>query len=145
VKSPARPHAELSSSSKRLLTLEILCLEDAVGNAVGSSQEILASPIVGSSVGTAMEMKSACKFHDFCKLWMRMRVSNLHAEEIQQAVVFLDLTSRGFLVGEITNGLEELCADATLACWLFLGVAAKKTYTSVYCCEVEKFWGMVGN
>jgi hypothetical protein len=49
-----------------------------------------------------------------------------HAEQIQQAVVFFDLASRGGLLGKITNGLEKLLANATLTRRLLLGVAAKK-------------------
>jgi hypothetical protein len=52
-------------------------------------------------------------------------MSDLHAKKVQQAVVLVDLTSRGFLVGEITNNLQKLSADATFAHRLLLGVAAK--------------------
>ena len=52
-------------------------------------------------------------------------MSDPHAEKVQQAVVLVDLTGRGFLVGKITNNLQKLGADATFANWLLLGVAAE--------------------
>jgi hypothetical protein len=48
-----------SPQSLLLLTLKILCLEDSVGDAIGSGQKILASPIESSGAGTAIESKSA--------------------------------------------------------------------------------------
>jgi hypothetical protein len=47
------PHAEVSPQSLLLLlALDILHLEDAVGNAIGPGQKILAGAIEGSSTGT---------------------------------------------------------------------------------------------
>jgi hypothetical protein len=39
-----------------LLTLEILCLKDSVGDAIGSGQKILASPVEGAGAGTAIKV-----------------------------------------------------------------------------------------
>jgi hypothetical protein len=47
-----------------LLTLEILCLQDPVGNAIGPGQEILAGPVEGSGTGTCNGKYVSSAFHD---------------------------------------------------------------------------------
>jgi hypothetical protein len=49
----------------------------------------------------------------------------LHAKNIQEAVMFLNLTSWGGIFSKITNSLDKLLANATLARWLLLKVAVK--------------------
>jgi hypothetical protein len=119
------------------LTLNIFRLEDAVGDAIGSGQEILASPFE-TGAGTAMEKQqmSACKIHEkrfTCKNQALDRAKNLHAEQVQQAIVLLDLLSRDLFLGKIADGLEQLLADTALARRLLLGVAAIRQETSVMC------------
>jgi hypothetical protein len=48
-----------------LLTLEILYLQDPVGNAIGPGQKILAGPIEGSGTGTCNRKHVSFVFHDF--------------------------------------------------------------------------------
>jgi hypothetical protein len=49
-----------------LLTLEILYLQDPVGNAIGPGQKILAGPIEGSGTGTCNRKYVSFVFQFFC-------------------------------------------------------------------------------